>query len=96
MRKKANAIENAKSVYLHNEGDKVTVKIKEVAQFCFETQYGNCYIVTYNTENGDVYYYKGNSPMNMENDTFYTVKGTIKHNEYKGLKQTLLQRLKIA
>lgn len=96
MRKKSTAIENAKSVYLHNEGDKVTVTIQKIAQFSFETQYGTCYIVTYNTQNGDVYYYKGSSPMEMENDTFYTVKGTVKHNEYNGVKQTLLQRLKIA
>ena len=96
MRKKATEIENSKSVYLHNEGDKVTVTIQKISQFSFETQYGFCYIVTYNTENGDVYYYKGSSPMEMENDTFYTVKGTVKHNEYNGVKQTLLQRLKIA
>jgi hypothetical protein len=94
-KEKAHQQKVQESSFLHNDGDKVVVTVKKIAQFGFDTSFGYCTIQTLQTENGETYTYKGNSPMKLENNTLYTIKGTVKHNTYNGIKQTLLQRVKL-
>lgn len=96
LKEKQRLEEASKIEYLHNNGDKVVVSLKKIKEFSFETDFGYCYIVTYQSEEGNTYYYKGNSPKNeIKEDKFIKVQGSVKHNEYKGLKQTFLQRIKL-
>lgn len=96
LKEKQRLEEASKSEYLHNDGDKVVLSLKKVKEFSFETDFGRCYIVTYQSEDGNTYYYKGNSPKNeIKEDKFSKVQGSVKHGEYKGLKQTFLQRMKL-
>lgn len=82
------------STYLHNDGEKVEISIQRVNSKSYETVYGTTYIVTYNDESGLEYIYKGSNPPYLKGDGFHKVKGTIKHNQYNGVKQTLIQRVK--
>lgn len=92
---KAEELRKAQTVFLHQDGEKVELDLKLVDRFSFPTQFGLCFIATYKDKADNVYKYKGSSPPNIENDDFYHVKCTIKHNDYRGEKQTLIQRVKI-
>lgn len=88
--------ENAASVFLHTDGEKVTLDIKEIESYGYDSQFGYVFIKKYVSKDGAVYTYKGSSPTYIEDkDNFIKVKATIKHNEYNGAKQTLLQRIKV-
>jgi hypothetical protein len=47
------------------------------------------------TDDNKVVYYKGSTPPSFDGKDWISVKGTVKHSEYKGTKQTFLQRIKI-
>lgn len=89
-RKRALAVE-----YLFQDGEKVELSIKEIEQFFFDTQYGRSYVRVYITENGDCFKYVGKSPLMLSNELFTKVRATIKHKEYRGLKETHLLRMKL-
>ena len=84
-----------KSKWLHNEGEKVTLEIKKISSTGYESQYGWVFIVTYESIDENIYMYKGSSPPYLNQEGYTKVSATIKHNEYKGVKQTLLQRIKL-
>lgn len=96
-RERSREIQIKQSKYLHNEGDKVEINIKEVARTGFDGAYGYTHIITYLSDNGDTYIYKGGSPFQNIEDSGKQVKvrATIKHSDYRGMKQTLIQRVKI-
>jgi len=83
------------SYYLHTDKERVELCIKEVKRTGYDTAYGFMSIVTFENEIGENYIYKGSNPPNLEEESFTKVKATIKHEEYKGIKQTLIQRVKI-
>lgn len=85
------------SFHLHSEGDKVEVSLKCIHCTGYDSAYGFTSIITYENEKGEQYIYKGGTPPDIElgDDKFTKVKGTVKHGEYKGIKQTFLQRIKI-
>lgn len=87
--------EVSKSEFVFNDGDRVKVRVKKVSSFGFDTNYGYCHVITYQSDDNKKLIYKGNTPPDIQ-DEFYTITATIKHNEYKGEKQTLLQRIKVA
>jgi hypothetical protein len=78
------------------EGARVQMRVKFVKEFGYDTQFGYVSIMTLISDDGKVVYYKGTTPPQFaDRGAFYLVKGTVKHSEYKGKKQTLLQRLKV-
>lgn len=84
------------SVWMHNDGERVELKLLIVSEKHYNTDFGLTSIITYNSENGDVYVYKGSNPPYVEDkDKFFNAKATIKHSEYKQVKQTLIQRVKV-
>ncbi|AGF91635.1 hypothetical protein Phi47:1_gp35 [Cellulophaga phage phi47:1] len=83
------------SSFLHEDKEKVILSLKTVHATGFESQYGYVHIRSYISDNGNGYVYKGTTPPGISDNEFTKVKATIKHNEYKGLKQTLIQRVKV-
>jgi len=80
--------------YFYEDGERIEIKLKEVGSFHFETVYGFMYIVTYLDETDRVFKYKGSNPPDISLDEFVLIKGTVKHSEYKGKQDTMLQRIK--
>jgi hypothetical protein len=93
--KKAEELRKSQTTFLHQNGDKVELELTQIDQFSFETQFGYCSIVTYQNREGQVYKYKGGTPPNLNDSEYHKVKCTIKHAEYNGEKQTLIQRVKL-
>lgn len=95
-KRKAEELRKAASEYYFTDGQKVELSVKEVDRFSFETQYGYTTILTLVEENTlRLFKYMGSAPPNLDVDEFNKVSCTIKHKEYRGEKQTLLQRIKI-
>ena len=88
-------IEAQQSRFYHENGEKVTLKLKEVFKTGYDSMYRYTSIVTYENEIGNKYIYKGCSVPDLgDKDDFVNVKATIKHNEYQGIKQNMIQRVK--
>lgn len=84
------------SVWIHNDGERVELKLLIVSKKHYDSDFGMVYVITYHDENDNVYTYKGGSPPYVENESeFFNAKATIKHSTYKEVKQTLIQRVKI-
>jgi len=83
--------------HFYNEGERVELNLRELKETGFETAFGWMYIITYRDEQNRIFKYKGNNPPDItkEDNQFTAVKGTIKHNEYKGKKETYIQRIKL-
>lgn len=88
------------SEYVGNIGDKVSVDLMLKRVYSYETSFGyriqTVYINSFEDEDGNVYVWKTQS-WSGEEQKIYGVSGTIKdHSEYKGIKQNILTRCKIA
>lgn len=81
--------------FLHTDGEKITTEIKLVYSTGYDGNYGHVSIDTYTSKDGNTYIYKDGSAPNISKEEFVKVTATVKHNEYNGIKQTLLQRIKI-
>ena len=81
--------------HFYEVGEKVKITVKELSSFSFETQYGNCYIVEFVDTENRVFKYKGTTPPSTSQTEFMTIQATIKHDNYKGQDETLIQRVKI-
>lgn len=78
------------------EGKRVELKVKRLGDYgSFETQYGTTFIVTLLDESGRLFKYMGSNRPNIGEDDFISIKGTIKHDNYKEQAETKLQRIKI-
>lgn len=86
---------SAVSGHHFNEGDRLDLNIIKVSSFSFEGTYGTTFIVSYKSDGGLLLKYMGSTPPNISNSEFTSVKATIKHAEYKGVKETRLQRIKL-
>lgn len=86
----------AESNYLGSVGEKISVNFasgREVA--CCETQFGLLHIYEFKDTNGNVVVWKSSSSKDIPESG--TVTGTVKaHEEYNGIKQTIILRAKIA
>lgn len=86
----------AESNYLGSVGEKISVNFasgREVA--CCETQFGLLHIYEFKDTNGNVVVWKSSSSKDIPGSG--TVTGTVKaHEEYNGIKQTIILRAKIA
>lgn len=89
------------SEYVGNIGDKVEMRLTFKDEYTFTTHFTYSgelnFIRKFVDENGNTFVWKSSKYLELEQDKEYTVKGTIKdHSEYKGDKQTILTRCKIA
>ena len=86
----------AESNYLGSVGEKISVNFvsgREVA--CCETQFGLLHIYEFKDANGNAVVWKSSSSKDIPESG--TVTGTVKaHEEYNGIKQTIILRAKIA
>jgi hypothetical protein len=84
----------AERPYYFNDGERLTLSIKLVRRFGFDTAFGYTTICFYITDDGKEVQYMGSNPPEISDTEFIKVKATIKHKEYKGIKDTNLQRIK--
>lgn len=104
-------IEEAKDCdHFYADGEKINVTVILEKQFTFSTYFNYNEVVNtvmvFRTEDGKILKYVGSTPpshckengyyldLNQEN-LHLTLKATVKHTEYKGQKETRLQRIKI-
>lgn len=93
-RLKENADKKAASGHFFEAGKRITVNLRRVDGFSFDTQYGTMFIEEYMTEEGQLLKYKGSSPLRMP-EGICAVVGTVEHSEYKGQPETRLKRMKL-
>lgn len=100
-KKQAESTNKAKSEYQGTIGEKIEIEVIYKKCFSYETMYGYQYIHLFEDEKGNVYKWKTNKGLWLNNsvvelDSNLKIKGTIKgHEEYNGTKQTELTRCKI-
>lgn len=71
------------------------VKLRLIRTMNFEGFYGTTYIEIFATKKGNVVVYKGSAPSSLAVDESATFDFTIKaHEEYRGVNQTIVQRMK--
>lgn len=94
---KAEHAPKTESEYVGNIGDKVEMALTFKADYSFDTQFGLAIIYKFADQDGNTITWKTSTAMSLKAGNVYTVKGTIKdHTEYKGDKQTVLTRCKVA
>lgn len=86
----------AKSDYYGKIGDKIDITGKINRAGHYETQFGTVVIFKIIDADGNIFVWKTTTYIDIENDSFVNVRGTIKdHNEFRNEKQTVLTRCKI-
>lgn len=91
-------VENAKTEYVGNIGDKITVNVEGKIVAGYDTQFGYTYIYKFTDKDGKVYIWKTTKGIELDDNGKFvgTVKGTIKEqNTYNGEKQNVLTRCKV-
>lgn len=104
-------IEEAKDCdHFYTDGEKINVTVTLEKQFTFSTYFNYNEVVNtvmvFRTSEGKILKYVGSAPPSYQiEDGYYldlkqenlhlTLKATVKHTEYKGQKETRLQRIKI-
>jgi hypothetical protein len=78
------------------EGKRIELKVKRLGNYgSFETQYGTTFIITFLDECGRLFKYMGSNRLDIREDDFSLIRGTVKHDIYKEQPETKLQRIKI-
>lgn len=101
------AEERAASEYVGSVGDKITVEVTFSREVSFDTQFGKQYIYFFKDEAGNTLAWKtsamlwiddldenGNNIFIRKGDKIRFTASIKEHNEYKGEKQTMLQRVR--
>lgn len=91
----AQKAERELSGHFFKDGERVTINIKQIDSFHFETAYGTTFICKYLTSDNKAVKYMGANPPDISTEHFVLVQATAKHSEYKGVAETKLQRIKI-
>lgn len=87
--------EAMKSEYVGNVKDKIVVDVTVIGCTGFESQYGYMFVNTFKTVDSDNIFVWITGTKSYEVGTKLTIMGTIKnHQEYRGVKQTVLTRVK--
>lgn len=83
------------SGYVGEIGQRISIEnVQTIIVSSYETDFGYVYIHKFTDENGNIYIWKSSSGSHAEATK---VKGTVKeHSEFKGVKQTILTRCKVA
>jgi len=86
---------NLKTGHFYEAGQKVELELSLLDRFSFESVYGWCSVRVYESKDGCIFKYMGNRPtLELDSDGFHKVVATIKHSEYKGIKETKIIRIK--
>jgi len=94
--KELKRVANLKGGHHYSHGDKVELELKELDSFWFESSYGGCAVVTYESKDGKIFKYLGSRPTDeIGNESFHKVCSTIKHSEYNHKDETKLLRIKV-
>lgn len=88
--------EEAKSEYQGEVGDKLEIQCSSFKCIStFDNMYGTTWLYKFTDESGNIYTWFASSPVQDE-DKVIAIKGTVKkHEEYKGVKQTIMTRCKV-
>lgn len=92
--KKNILISRAEKGLFFNDGEKVTLKVKQIHSFSFQTQFGTSYVVLYIDSENRIFKYVGASPKTFNTDDYVEIKATIKHSSYNDNEETKLLRIK--
>lgn len=90
-----------KAGHFYSDGEKVELVVKVEESFSFKTQFGTCFVETYSDTENRLFKYKGANPpyfcINGDYDpnVFFRINATVKHSEYDGQAETLIQRIKV-
>jgi hypothetical protein len=88
--------ETAINGHHETEGKRLELKVKRLGNYgSFETQYGTTFIITLLDESGRLFKYMGSNRLDIGEEDFISIKGTVKHDTYKEQAETKLQRIKI-
>ena len=84
------------SNYIGNIGDKLSIDVvKAECVTSYETQWGFTFVYRFETTNNETLIWKTSNC--FDTDNIKSIRGTIKdHSEYRGEKQTILTRVKVA
>jgi hypothetical protein len=78
-------------------GERVSLRVKLIERFGFDGMYGYTHIFSFKTKENQIVKYMGGSPPDISMDSGWTnIVAGVKHGEYQGVKETKLQRIKIA
>lgn len=97
--KKAKEIKNdgINSNFIGSINEKLNFELVLCSIRNFETIYGTTWLYSFKDKTNNVIIWKASKKQDIHENTTVNLKGTIKaHNEYKGVKQTVLTRCKIA
>lgn len=78
-----------------NVGDRISLSIKKLDSFAFDSAFGTTYVINYGSECGRLFKYMGGTPPDIDNQ-YVKVVATIKHDQYNEIPETKLQRIKIS
>lgn len=92
---KAKELEASLTGHYFEDGKRIKLTIKKIGGFNFEGQFGTTYVEKYLTEDGKLVKYMGGTPPDISEEEFMLVTATIHHDEYKGIKETKLKRIKL-
>lgn len=87
--------------YFYEPKQRVNLLLTYKSYSYYDTMYGRIYIQKFMDSDNRVFYYKGKNTIDADNgrmperNTKFNIKATIKHNEYNGSRQTLIQRIKV-
>ena len=94
---KSRAPKVPESEYIGNVGDKVELDVTHKRTRYYDTMFGTTWVHTFEDSAGNCLVWKTTSSQDFQDGEKYRVKGTIKaHDEYNGVKQTVLTRCKVA
>lgn len=93
---KAKLPQKPASEHIGQVGDKVDIEVTHTRTGYYDTQFGTTWVHNFQDAAGNILIWKTSACSGFEKDTL-RIKGTIKaHDEYNGIKQTVLTRCKIA
>ena len=96
-RENAKAYAEKENAFYGQDGEKVSLTLTYTGSAHFDTCYGTTYVHNFENEKGNAFVWKTGNGINSNRGDAVTISGTIKeHNEYRGIKQTVLTRCKIA
>lgn len=84
--------------HFFTDGVRIQIRVKRIRTKSLETSYNGVDVTiftdTFETEDGKIVTYRGSSFLDFGMDNFVDIKCTIKHTEFNGHKQTMIQRVK--
>jgi co-chaperonin GroES (HSP10) len=91
---KAAIVAAAAQGHHYENGKRMALEIKEIDSFSFDGNFGTTFIKTYVSNDGKLFKYMGGTPPEISREDFTPVKATIKHDNYRDVMETKLQRIK--